>query len=65
MIDPGGGGGRPQLWANKGLTLLQFIPVPQAVENHGGQEDGEEARKPRKDDTAVVFMSVRKTKGQL
>lgn len=48
---------------SQGLTLLlPFTPAPQAVENHSGQEDGKESRKPRKDGVALVFLSVRKNK---
>lgn len=52
-----------QLGTIKGLTvLLPFTPVPQAVENHSGQEDGKESCKSRKDGAALVFLSVRKNK---
>lgn len=50
-----------QLWTNRGLTLLPFTPVPQGAESRGGQEDGKESRKPRKDAAALVLISVGKT----
>lgn len=53
-----------QLWTNKGLTLLPFIPLPQDTDNRDDQEEGEESRKPRKDADALVCRSMRKTECQ-